>query len=862
MLAIRIFFRPAWLVPPYTCLKRIDRRGKGKIQTMLRGFFPKTKSEKTAHGRLVRQYFFVSVVLLSGGLITSGLLEVYFRYHETREQIAAIQGEIASSAAQRIAQFILTIEEQMKAAAVSSIIARNGIGSEYQFELSKLLSIAPAITEVMAIDASGRPQAYTSRFRVSPGTESDDFSSAASFNHTKQGVTFFGNVKFLHDSEPSIAIAVPIEKFPGKVIGVLEAQVDLRQIWEVVRNLKFGGAGYSYIVTRAGELIAHSDLGQVFGQLQVGFLPQVQAAFQPNPVAPKPRTVKAVDRNGKDVLSSFVFLPSLDWAVFVEQPLSEAYQTLYDSILRTSVLLLIGLGMALLASVYVARRVVRPIGVLRAGVERIGKGDLDHHLDINTGDEIQILADEFNKMVGEMKSSYQSLEDKVRQRTKELTALFDVTATCTQSLDIAQVLQRVAEKITEIFELDGTAIFLFNRARTEMRMRAAAGLRQQGFVKESLARGEGIVGVATEQGEPIIFEDVQSDPRYPLLTRSGVSKKEGLRFFAAFPIQAKGQPIGAIACNSGRPRKLGREEVRLISSMADQIGPAIENLNLFEDITEKTTELAFTNRELSKRTQELARFNEEINKVNERLKELDRMKSGFVSNVSHELRTPLTVIGSLADNMLDGITGPLNEKQTRYMSGIKDSADRLARLIHDLLDLAVIETGKVELKLTSFGATALMHEVAETMRSVAEEKHLALEVPEPDTNPAVWADRDKITQVLTNLIANAIKFTPSGGKVRLALGATAERDWLRLSVADTGPGIRPEEACRIFEEFYQVNPRSGEKIKGVGLGLAISKKLVEMHGGTMTVESALGAGATFSFTLPGRPALAMDVAMH
>ncbi|HEX2227552.1 MAG TPA: ATP-binding protein [Candidatus Binatia bacterium] len=835
-----------------------------KINNQQANFFSflRRDRQRPGQGRLLRQYFFVSVLLLGGGLITSGLIEVYFRYREAREQIAVIQGEIASSAAQRIAQFILTIEEQMKAATVSSIVARKGIAPEYQFELAKLLSIAPAITEVTAIDAAAHPQAYLSRFRVSPSTNLTNFSNVASFNHARQGVTYFGNVKFLHDAEPSITIAVPIEQFPGKIIGVLEAQVDLRQIWEVVRELKFGDAGYSYIVTRGGELIAHSDLGQVFGRLRLGFLPQVRAAFQPNPVAPKPRTETGSDLYGKEVLSSFVFLPSLEWAVFVEQPLSDAYQTLYDSILRTSVLLLIGLGVALLAAVYVARRVVRPLGILRAGVERIGKGDLEHHLDIKTGDEIEILADEFNKMVGQIKSSYQSLEDKVHQRTKELAALFDVTATCTQSLDINQVLQRVAEKITEIFELDGTRIFLLDRSGREMRVRAIAGYNREGFVQDVFGKGEGIVGMATENGEPIIFEDVQNDPRYSEMTRSGASKRVGLRFFAAFPIKSKGSPVGAIACNAGKPRKLSAEEIRLINSMAEQIGPAIENLDLFEDLTEKTTELELINRELSRRTQELARFNEEINIANERLKELDRLKSGFVSNVSHELKTPLTVIGSLADNMLDGITGPLNEKQTRYMSGIKDSADRLARLIHDVLDLSVIEAGKVDLKVKSFGLPALVHEVIETMRPVAEEKNITIEAPPIDGNRVAWADRDKITQVLTNLIDNALKFTPRGGKVSLALEPVPGSHWLRLSVIDNGPGIPPEEAKRIFDEFYQIHQRGAEKIKGVGLGLAICKKLVDMHGGTLDVTSAPGAGSTFSFTVPARPSLPIVTGLH
>jgi signal transduction histidine kinase len=210
--------------------------------------------------------------------------------------------------------------------------------------------------------------------------------------------------------------------------------------------------------------------------------------------------------------------------------------------------------------------------------------------------------------------------------------------------------------------------------------------------------------------------------------------------------------------------------------------------------------------------------------------------------------------------MLDGITGPLNEKQLRYMTGIKDSTDRLARLIHDVLDLSVIESGKVELKPTIFSVASLIHEVAESMRSVAEEKSLVLEVPELTSHFAAWADRDKITQVLTNLIANAVKFTPAGGKVKLALERVHESKWLCLSVADTGPGIPPEERTRIFDEFYQINDRGGEKIRGVGLGLAISKKLIEMHGGTITVENNNGAGSTFAFTLPARPGNNLDCA--
>jgi len=963
--------------------------------------------------RLERQYFIVFGLLLGGGLITSGLLDVYFRYRENREQIEALQREVASGAATRIAQFVLTVESQLRAAAVSSALADKARLSAYQFELEKLTAVAPSVSEVTAIDASGKPLLFVSRFRVDLSSDEKDFSKAPGFLQAKQGANFFGPVYFLYETEPYMNIVVPIERFPGSVIGVLQAQVNLRHIWEVVRDLTVGDAGYTYIVTRAGRIIAHSDPGLVLQRQAVSDLPQVKAAFQPSPVVPKPRTLMSHDIDGQDVLSSVAFLPTLDWAVIVEQPLGEAYSTLYSSVFRTSALILVGLGIALVASAYVGRRVVRPLELLRRGVERIGAGDLDHRIEIKTGNEIEMLADEFNKMVGEIKNSYQSLEDKVRQRTKELTALLDVTATATQSLDFDQVLRRVAEKITEIFELDATRIYLFDRQREKLQRRAVFGPGAESY-RESFNRGEGLVGNVAESGEPIIFEDIQTDPRYDELTHEQPSKTFSFRFFAIFPIKVRGGTLGAISCNSYQSRRLSPEEIRLINSLVDQIGPAIDNLNLFEEVKEKTAQLERTNRELleslAQQTavagtlramanspsnlqavfdaivadaarltratggvirlidaagvlrfvahfrsdgnyswqyqahsprpdensattramrerravqigdiqnegpewrgpvdpspwhsglaipllqdreaigvivvfrdfvepftiqqeklltifadqavvaiknatllQQLQARTRELESANERLTELDKLKSGFISNVSHELRTPLTAIGSLVDNMLDGLTGVLNHKQIHYVSGIKDSTERLARLIRDLLDLSVIESGKIELKKAYFPLPSLSHEVAEVLQPVAQEKSIALFLPAMNGDHMAWADRDKITQVLTNLISNAIKFTPPAGRVELALETTGDGRWLQVAVRDTGPGIAQQEARLIFDEFYQINQPGREKTKGVGLGLAICKKLIDMHGGQIGVESVIGNGSTFYFTVP------------
>jgi two-component system, sensor histidine kinase and response regulator len=247
-------------------------------------------------------------------------------------------------------------------------------------------------------------------------------------------------------------------------------------------------------------------------------------------------------------------------------------------------------------------------------------------------------------------------------------------------------------------------------------------------------------------------------------------------------------------------------------------------------------------RKVGERTHELAL-------ANERLKELDRMKSDFVSHVSHELRTPLTAIKGTVDLMLDEVVGPLTEKQIHYLTRVRSNTQHLAGLINDLLDLAKIESGKIEVKSRRVSLGGLVHEVVEALRPVAAEKAIALEATIHEPSILVWADRDKINQVLMNLIGNAIKFTPLQGWITVSASSNGGES-VQVSVADTGPGVPPEEKEKIFAKFYQIAQVNGENSKGTGLGLAISKALVELHGGKIWVESEPSRGSTFSFTLP------------
>ena len=229
-------------------------------------------------------------------------------------------------------------------------------------------------------------------------------------------------------------------------------------------------------------------------------------------------------------------------------------------------------------------------------------------------------------------------------------------------------------------------------------------------------------------------------------------------------------------------------------------------------------------------------------------KEIDRMKSELISNVSHELRTPLTTIKEGISLVVDGSLGPINADQKAALAIAKQDIDRLARLINDLLDISKIEAGRMELKKSSVDISSLAEEVLFSFQNQAGKKHIQLKTRLKRGLPPLYIDPDKISQVLANLISNGIKFTPENGSI--TLGVKDKGKEVEISMADTGVGISQDNIARLFDRFSQFNRVYGPGERGTGLGLAISKEIVEMHGGRISVESEVGKGSTFTFSLP------------
>jgi len=293
----------------------------------------------------------------------------------------------------------------------------------------------------------------------------------------------------------------------------------------------------------------------------------------------------------------------------------------------------------------------------------------------------------------------------------------------------------------------------------------------------------------------------------------------GVRAVLAVPMLREGRLIGCVAVTRNAPGDFPPGTIALLRTFATQSALALQNARLFRELADKSRQLEAASRH----------------------------KSEFLANMSHELRTPLNAVIGFSEVLLQQMFGKLNEKQDEYLKDIYASGQHLLSLINDILDLSKVEAGRMELELTDFDLPAAIDNAITLVRERAGRRGIALARAIDEWVGLIRADERKIKQVLLNLLSNALKFTPEGGRVDVR--AAANEELVEISVADTGVGIAPEDQEAVFEEFRQVGT-ADKKVEGTGLGLALSRKFIELHGGRIRVKSQVGQGATFTFTLP------------
>src|ERR1700761_707825 len=369
---------------------------------------------RRASGRLFHKYVFVLLVV-GLALLPSNILDVWFSYDEQQDLLVQIQREQAKAAAEKIGQFVREIEGQLGWATQLPLDTKSR--DELRFDGVRLLRQARAVTEIAQLDANGRERYRTSRQAADVFDDMADFSKDPAFIGAKANKTYYGPVYFFHGSEPYMTIA---ESGLRPEDGVIVAQVNLKFIWDVVSQIKVGSRGLAYVLDSNGQLIAHPDISLVLRKMDLSHLSYVADARRWGLAESTEHAVVATDLNGNKVLDAYARVAPLGWLVFTELPIKEAYAPLSATLLRSGLLLLAALGFAVLCGVFLARRMVVPIRALSEGAKRIGGGDLAHRISISTGDELEALGGQFNRMAERLQESYAALEQKVEERTRQL----------------------------------------------------------------------------------------------------------------------------------------------------------------------------------------------------------------------------------------------------------------------------------------------------------------------------------------------------------------------------------------------------------------------------------------------------------
>jgi signal transduction histidine kinase len=433
------------------------------------------------------------------------------------------------------------------------------------------------------------------------------------------------------------------------------------------------------------------------------------------------------------------------------------------------------------------------------------------------------------KEVRERTMELKRIEEELRKKNKQIEVISKLDRVISSSLDIHEVYDAFVEGVKGLVDYDRISVALYDEENDAIIMHL---VRPKGGSKLQEGSKRPMKGTVIEHvintGRPFIRRDTQREKEFQ---EDELFLSEGLRSYIVVPLFLKGRVIGTFNLSSRKPNAYSEEELKILEDLCIQLAIAIENSRLYT--------------ELKKAHEKLQRAYEELQEAYEELKSLDELKSNIIANVSHELRTPITIAKGAIELAMD--EEDVNEKNKLLQMAL-NALIRLNFIVGDLIEAAKIEKGEVKLKLGAVNVEEVIKSVVDEFKPMYIKDNLKVRVEVEEDLPLAKADYKELRHVLRNLVSNAIKFNREGGEI--VIEARKMGDMIEVCVSDTGIGIPEDKLDKIFERFYQIDSSPTRRYGGTGMGLAIVKEVVEAHGGRVTVESELGKGSRFCFTLP------------
>jgi len=519
----------------------------------------------------------------------------------------------------------------------------------------------------------------------------------------------------------------------------------------------------------------------------------------------------------KEIIDLYIYKPLL-WNLKLSK--EEFIVALGNVQIQALFLITLTIILVVIASSIASRAIAQSLRRVGYGMKRVEEGDLSFKLSPESNDEIGDLVNYFNKMAAEIKRSREimqnwnkELEKTVDERTKNLQTLYNISKAMGSTLDLEELISKSVNYIPEIAGSNFLSIFIKDE-KGYYRTKASKGKKLDHSFKE----GEGLLGEIVSSGHICKMADINEASE----TEKKLFEPLSLKTLLLVPMESNGKKIGLIVIGIQKEHIPSNIELNLLSTIADQMAIAIENASVFEKEKEAVKKLL----------------------------EIDKMKTELLSMVSHELRTPLTSIKGFLAHFINGTTGPLNETQKKFVDIMAKEGDHLLEYIDTLLEFSRVERGAFVVKKEPVQIDKLISGIVEALRPQLELKGIELALHLDAKDAVLSGDELKLGQVLRNLIGNSIKFVKENPKIEIS-SKVLPKGAIEVAVKDNGIGIDKDHLGKIFNKFYQVDASLTRKVGGLGLGLAISKEIVEAHGGQIRAESeGEGKGSTFIFTIP------------